>query len=91
MLNDRVLVRRFDEATKTKGGIIIPDTYRERPMSGVVVEIGTGRWHPLTGKKIPIDVKKGDEVVFAKYAGMAVKIEEGDYLVIKEDDIVMVL
>jgi chaperonin GroES len=89
MLNDRVLIRRLPEATITKGGIIIPETYREKPMSGEVVSVGTGRIE--NGQRIPLDVSVGDEILFAKYSGMDIKIGEEDFLILKEDDVLMVV
>jgi chaperonin GroES len=89
MLNDRVLIRRLPEATVTKGGIIIPETYREKPMSGEVVSVGTGRME--NGRRVKLDVKVGDEILFAKYSGMDVVIGNEDFLIIKEDDVLMVV
>jgi chaperonin GroES len=89
MLNDRVLIRRLPEATITKGGIIIPETYREKPMSGEVVSVGTGRME--NGRRVKLDVKVGDEILFAKYSGMDVVIGSEDFLIIKEDDVLMVV
>jgi chaperonin GroES len=89
MLNDRVLIRRLPEATVTKGGIIIPETYREKPMSGEVVSVGTGRME--NGRRVKLDVKVGDEILFAKYSGMDVVIGSEDFLIIKEDDVLMVV
>ncbi len=89
MLNDRVLIKRIPEATVTKGGIIIPESYREKPMSGEVVAIGTGK--KTRDGIIPIDVAVGDTVLFAKYAGIDIKIKDEDYLIVKEDDILGII
>lgn len=89
MLNDRVLIRRLPEATITPGGIIIPETYREKPMSGEVVSVGTGRIE--NGVRVPLDVKAGDEILFAKYSGLDVVIGNEDFLIIKEDDVLAVI
>lgn len=85
-LNDRVLVVRIEEKEKTSGGIIIPDTAKEKPQEGKVMAIGPGKWDD-DGKRIPLDVKKGDRVLFAKYAGNEITIEGVEHLIMKEDDI----
>ncbi len=89
-LHDRVLVKRLEEEEKTKGGIIIPDTAKEKPIKGEVVAVGPGR---LTdeGKRIEMSVKVGDKVMFSKYAGTEVKIEGEEYLIMREDDIVAII
>jgi len=89
-LRDKILVKRLDEEEKSKGGIIIPDTAKEKPMEGQVVAIGKGRVLD-DGKVQPIEVKVGDRVLFAKYAGTEVKIEGEDHLVISEDEILGVV
>jgi chaperonin GroES len=88
-LQDRVLVKRLEEATKTKGGIIIPDSAKEKPIMGVVVAAGNGKKED--GNVIPLDVKKGDRILFGKYAGTEVKIEDEEYLILREDDILGVI
>jgi chaperonin GroES len=88
-LQDRVLVKRLEEATKTKGGIIIPDSAKEKPIMGEVVAAGNGKKEE--GKVIPLDVKKGDKILFGKYAGTEVKIEDEEYLILREDDILVVI
>ena len=85
-LNDRVLVKRIDEAEQVKGGIIIPDTAKEKPMEGQVVAVGEGRTDE-SGNRIPMTVKKGDKVLFGKYAGSELKIGGTDHLILKEDEI----
>jgi chaperonin GroES len=88
-LQDRVLVKRLEEATKTKGGIIIPDSAKEKPIMGEVVAAGNGKKED--GKVIPLDVKKGDKILFGKYSGTEVKIEDEEYLILREDDILGVI
>ncbi len=89
-LHDRVLLRRIEQAEKTAGGIIIPDTAKEKPMEGEVVAVGTGL-RDDTGKVIPLDVKAGDRVLFSKWAGTEVTIDGKEYMVMKESDIVGVI
>ena len=89
-LHDRVVVRRIDAEEKTKGGIIIPDTAREKPQQGEVVAVGPGG-RDEAGKLIPIDLKVGDRVLFGKWSGTEVKIEGVDYLIMKESDIMGVI
>ncbi len=85
-LHDRVVVRRIEADTKTAGGIIIPDTAKEKPSQGEVIAVGPGG-RDEAGKLIPIDVKTGDKVLFGKYSGTEVKLDGTEYLVVKEDDI----
>ncbi len=89
-LHDRLIVKRLEEEEKTKGGIIIPDTAKEKPIEGKVIAAGEGRINK-DGKKIPMEVKKGDRILFAKYAGTEVKMEGEEYLMMKEDDILAVI
>ncbi|MFZ2447674.1 MAG: co-chaperone GroES [Syntrophobacteraceae bacterium] len=89
-LNDRVVVKRIEEEQKTKGGIIIPDTAREKPIQGEVVAAGTGRIME-DGTKRPLDVKKGDRVLFGKYAGTEITLEEQEVLIMREDDILAII
>ena len=89
-LQDRVIVKRIEEAEKTKGGIIIPDTAKEKPMEGKVIAVGKGKMLE-DGKIHPLDVKAGDRVLFAKYAGTEVKIDEEEHLIMREDDILGVI
>jgi chaperonin GroES len=89
-LHDRVVVKRLTEEAKTKGGIIIPDTAQEKPQQGKVVAVGSGA-RDETGKLVPLDVKKGDTVLFGKWSGTEVKIDGEDLLIMKESDILGVL
>ncbi len=89
-LHDRVLVRRVEETTKTAGGIIIPDTAKEKPSEGVVEAVGNGKMAP-DGKVAPMSVKVGDRVLFGKYAGTEVKLEGDSRLIIREEDILAVI
>ncbi len=85
-LQDRILVKRIDEEETTKGGIIIPDTAKEKPQEGKVVAVGKGKVNE-NGKVQPLDVKKGDRVLFSKYAGSEVNIDGDEHLIIREDDV----
>ena len=89
-LQDRVLVKRLEEEEKTSGGIIIPDTAKEKPQHGKVVAVGKGKVNE-DGKLIPLDVKAGDKILFGKYAGTEVKIDGEECLIMREDDILGVL
>jgi chaperonin GroES len=89
-LQDRVIVKRIEEDEKTAGGIIIPDTAKEKPMEGEVVAVGNGKILD-NGTKVPIDVKPGDRVLFGKYAGTEVKIEGVEHLIMREDDILGII
>ena len=89
-LNDRILVKRLEEEEKTKGGIIIPDTAKEKPAEGKVVAVGNGRLNDK-GERVPVELKAGDRVLFSKYGGTDVKIEGEDYLIMREDDVLGVL
>jgi chaperonin GroES len=89
-LNDRVLVLRIEEEEKTSGGIIIPDTAKEKPQEGKVVAAGPGRLDE-NGKRMPLDVKKDDRVLFGKYAGTEIRIDGVEHLIMKEDDILGIM
>jgi chaperonin GroES len=89
-LHDRVVVRRVEEDTKTAGGIIIPDTAKEKPVQGEVVAVGPGA-RDEQGKVVPLDVKAGDRVLFGKWSGTEVKIDGEDLLIMKESDILGVI
>jgi chaperonin GroES len=89
-LHDRVLVKRFNEEEKSKGGIIIPDTAKEKPAQGEIIAVGLGRVSE-DGKLRPLDVKKGDRVLFGKYSGTEIKIDGDEFLMMREEDILGVL
>ncbi len=89
-LHDRVLVERIEQENKTAGGIIIPDTAKEKPMQGKVKAVGSGN-RDETGKLVPLDVKSGDSVLFGKYSGTEVKIDGTEYLIMRESDILGVM
>ena len=89
-LHDRVLVRRVESDEKTPGGIIIPDTAQEKPMEGEVVEVGSGA-RDESGKLVPLDVKKGDKILFGKWSGTEVKMAGEEYLIMKESDIMGII
>lgn len=88
-LGDRILVLRVEEEKKTKGGILIPDTAKEKPQEGKVVAVGTGKVNEK-GKRVPLDVKKGDRVLFGKYSGNEIKIDGVEHLIMREDDILAI-
>lgn len=88
-LHDRVLIKRLSDEEKTSGGIIIPDSAKEKPQEGKVVAVGKGRIDD--GKVIPLDVKAGDKVLFSKYSGNEIKIQGEDHLVLKEEEILGIL
>ena len=89
-LQDRVLVRRVAEEEKTKGGIIIPDTAKEKPAEGEVVAVGNGKADDK-GKVRPLAVKKGDRILFGKYSGQEVRVDGEDYLIMREDEVLAVI
>ncbi len=89
-LGDRILVKRIDEEEQTKGGIIIPDTAKEKPQEGKVVAVGPGKTND-EGNTVPLNVKKGDKVLFSKYAGTEINIEGEEHLFIREEDVLAVL
>ena len=89
-LHDRVIVRRLEEERKSAGGIVIPDSAKEKPIQGEVIAVGTGKILE-DGKVRPLDVKKGDKVLFGKYSGTEVKLEGEEYLIMREDDILAIV
>jgi chaperonin GroES len=89
-LHDRIVIKRIEAEAKSAGGIIIPDTAKEKPQQGEVVAVGPGG-RDETGKLIPIDVKAGDRVLFGKWSGTEVKIDDDEYLIMKEGDVMGVL
>ncbi len=89
-LHDRLIVKRLEEEEKTKGGIIIPDNAKEKPQEGEVIAVGSGKILE-DGKKVPLEVKKGDRVLFGKYSGTEIKLDGAEYLMMKEEDILGIL
>ena len=89
-LHDRLLVERLEEKEVKKGGIIIPDTAKEKPQEGKVIAVGNGKVTD-EGKKVPLDVKAGDKILFGKYSGSEVKIDDKEYLIMREDDVLAIL
>jgi len=89
-LHDRLLVERLEEKEVKKGGIIIPDTAKEKPQEAKVIAVGNGKVTDK-GKKIPLDVKAGDKILFGKYSGSEVKIDDKEYLIMREDDVLAIL
>jgi chaperonin GroES len=88
-LHDRVVVRRTQEAETVRGGIIIPDTAKEKPQEGIIIAVGTGRYEK--GQTVPLAVKEGDRVLFGKYSGSEIKIDGEELLIMKEDEILGIL
>lgn len=88
-LQDRILVRRVEEQEKSRGGIIIPDSAKERPMAGEVVAVGAGKRDD--GKVVPLDVKVGDRVLFGKYSGTEIKVEGLEHIILREEEILGVI
>jgi len=89
-LHDRVIVERIEESEQRVGGIIIPDSAKEKPQEGEVVAVGTGK-RLEDGKVIPLEVKEGDRVLFGKYSGTEIKVDDNDYLILREDEILGIL
>ena len=89
-LGDRVLIKRVAEEEKTKGGIIIPDTAKEKPQEGKVIAVGKGK-RDDDGKVTPLDVKKGDRILFGKYSGTEIKLNGEEHLIVREEDILGVI
>jgi chaperonin GroES len=89
-LSDRLVVKRTQEEEKTKGGIIIPDTAKEKPLEGLVVAVGSGK-ALKNGKQVPLDVKAGDKVLFGKYSGTEVKVDGEELVLLREDDVLAVI
>jgi chaperonin GroES len=89
-LQDRIIVKRVEEASTTKGGIIIPDTAKEKPAEGEIVAVGNGKVGD-DGKRVALEVKVGDRILFSKYGGTDVKISGDDYLIMREDDVLGVI
>jgi len=89
-LHDRIIVKRLEEEERTKGGIIIPDTAKEKPSEGLVIAVGKGKALE-NGTLLPLDVKKNDRILFGKYAGTDIKIEGDEFLIMREDDVLGVI
>jgi chaperonin GroES len=89
-LQDRVIVKRLEEEEKTKGGIIIPDTAKEKPQEGKVIAVGDGKVNDK-GERVALDVKEGDRVLFGKYSGNDITIDGEEHLIMKEDDIIAII
>ena len=88
-LHDRVLIKRIEPKEQKKGGIIIPDTAKEKPMEGKVIAVGSGRLEK--GERIPLEVKKGDTVLFGKYAGTEIKIDDVEHVILREDEVLGII
>ena len=88
-LHDRVLIKRIETKEQKKGGIIIPDTAKEKPMEGKVIAVGSGRLEK--GERIPLEVKKGDMVLFGKYAGTEIKIDDVEHVILREDEVLGII
>jgi len=89
-LNDRILVKRVEEKEKTKGGIIIPDSAKEKPAEGKIIAVGKGAVGP-EGKRIPLEVKKGDRILFGKYGGQEINVEGEEYMIMSEQEVLCVI
>ncbi len=89
-LHDRILIKRVEEKETVKGGIIIPDTAKEKPQEGEVIAVGGGK-KTEEGKVIPLDVKAGDRILFGKYSGTEIKIDDVEYLIIREDEVLGII
>ena len=89
-VHDRILIKRMEEQEARRGGIIIPDTAKEKPQEGKVVAVGNGKVLD-DGKRLPLDVKAGDKILFGKYSGNEVKIDGEDYLILREEDVLAIL
>lgn len=89
-LNDRILVRRIEEKEQVKGGIIIPDTAKEKPMEGEVMAVGNGRVLD-NGQRLPLEVKVGDRILFGKYSGTEIKIDDEEFLILREDEVLGII
>ena len=88
-LHDRILLKRIEQKEQRKGGIIIPDTAKEKPMEGKVIAVGSGRLEK--GERIPLEIKVGDRVLFGKYAGTEIKIEDVEHVILREDEVLGII
>jgi len=89
-IHDRIIVQRIDEGEQKVGGIIIPDSAKEKPQRGTVIAVGNGKAND-NGKRIPLDVKAGDRILFGKYSGQEIKLDGKEYFIMKEDDVLAVI
>jgi chaperonin GroES len=89
-LHDRIIVKRMEEQEVKKGGIIIPDSAKEKPQEGKVIAVGNGKIAE-DGKRIPLDVKAGDKILFGKYSGSEVKVDDEEYLILREEDVLAIM
>jgi chaperonin GroES len=89
-LHDRLIIQRIEEGEQKVGGIIIPDSAKEKPQQGIVIAAGNGKWND-EGTRVPLDVKAGDTILFGKYSGQEIKLEGEDYLIMREDEILAVI
>ena len=89
-LHDRILIKRIEEKESIKGGIIIPDSAKEKPQEGEVIAVGNGK-RSEDGKLVPLDVKAGDRILFGKYSGTEIKLDDQEYLIVREDEVLGVL
>lgn len=90
-LGDRVVVKPLEDEERTKGGIVLPDTAKEKPQRGEVVAVGPGDWDEAGTKRVPLDVKAGDQVLYAKYSGSEFKIDGGEHLILRSSDILAIV
>ena len=89
-LHDRILVRRFEEKQTVKGGIIIPDTAKEKPQEGTIIAVGAGKLDEK-GKRVPLDVKAGDKILFGKYSGSEIEIDDVEHVIMREEDVLGII
>ncbi|HHY70328.1 MAG TPA: co-chaperone GroES [Thermoanaerobacterales bacterium] len=88
-LGDRIVIKVLEKEEKTKGGIVLPDTAKEKPQKGEVLAVGSGEI--IEGKKVPLEVKVGDEIIFSKYAGTEIKLDDEEYLILRQSDVLAIL
>ncbi|WP_422445028.1 co-chaperone GroES [Thermoanaerobacterium sp. DL9XJH110] len=88
-LGDRIVIKVLEKEEKTKGGIVLPDTAKEKPQKGEVIAVGTGEI--IDGKKVPLEVKVGDKIIYSKYAGTEVKIDDQEYLILRQSDVLAII
>ncbi|TYP54237.1 co-chaperone GroES [Thermosediminibacter litoriperuensis] len=88
-LGDRIVIKVLEKEEKTKGGIVLPDTAKEKPQKGEVIAVGTGEI--IDGKKVPLEVKVGDKIIFSKYAGTEVKLDDEEYLILRQSDVLAII